>query len=126
MTDVLRTRFYDRIRPIYLQCSSREADQLRVNFKSIKNNLQGKITFLYITNLNEHAYVVYSSKYPFHESYQGILLKYTFEFACHFVGNRTRKVSDFIINMATINSKFSNVMLKVAVISLQKQLMWYM
>lgn len=61
----------------------------------------------------------YSNSNPFDELYQGILLKYTFEFACHFVENRTRNFSDFIVNMATINSEFSNVMLKVAVISLQ-------
>lgn len=28
-----------RICPTYLQCSSRKADQLRVDFKSFKNNL---------------------------------------------------------------------------------------
>ena len=38
-----------------------------------------------------------------------------FEFAWHFFGNRTRNVSNFIINMVTENSEFSNKMLKVAV-----------
>lgn len=46
------------IRPIFLQCSSREADQLRIDFKSVKNILHGQNTFLYITNLYEHACVL--------------------------------------------------------------------
>lgn len=94
-------------------------DLLHFNFKSVKINLQRKNRFLYITNLFEHADVVKFTKYSFNWLYQGILLiyRYTFNFTCHTVGN----VSDFIFNMATINSEISNVILKVALILFQNR-----
>lgn len=53
-----------RICPIYLESSSSKAYQLRIDFKSVRYYLQGKNTFLYITNLFDHSYVIKSTNYP--------------------------------------------------------------
>lgn len=57
-----------------MQCSSREADLLRVDIKSVKNNLQGKTHF--------NTLLTYYN------------LVYTFEFAFRFVRNRNQNVSN--------------------------------
>lgn len=57
-----------RIRPIYMQRSSHEADLFHINFKSA-----GEKHFLFITNLFEHVYVGNSTKYPFKGSYTGVI-----------------------------------------------------
>lgn len=53
------------------QCSSHEADLLRVNFHFVKNILQGKNAYMYTTNLCEYVHAIKSTEYPL-----GIILRH--------------------------------------------------
>lgn len=53
------------------QCSSHEADLLRVNFHFVKNILQAKNAYMYTTNLCEYVHAIKSTEYPL-----GIILRH--------------------------------------------------